>query len=333
MSAAEKIWVIGGGAWGSALAEVAARAGHQTVLYMREPGLAEQFNATHENARYLPGFTLSASISATHNFTGIETARYVLMCVPAQASRATLEKIGGSRLKAKPVILCAKGVERETLLTQSQILAQTAPEAEPLVLSGPSFADDVAAGRPTAVTLAGRDEQQTGVIAEQLSGPSFRLYVSTDLAGVEQCGALKNVYALAAGAVEGAALGLSARSALLARAHAEMKRLVVALGGEAETLGGLAGLGDFILSCTSERSRNYAFGIALGRGQTPAEIEAEGFPLAEGVRTAPVALALAQQAGVEAPLLEATDALLRGQKTIAEILAGLMARPLKSEQE
>lgn len=327
------VWVVGGGAWGTALAEMAARAGHQVSLYMRESALVDIFNRTHENARYLPGFTLSPKIRATNSLNAIAEARFTLLCVPAQASRQTLQNIGAEPLAGMPVLLTAKGFERQTLFTQSQILAQLAPEAIPFVLSGPSFAMDVAAGRPTAVTLAGADPAHTSALAEQLWGPSFRLYASSDILGVEQCGALKNVYALAAGAVEGAELGLSARSALLARAHTEMRRLVVALGGAAETLGGLAGLGDFILSCTTDRSRNYAFGLELGRGRTPAQIEAGGFPLAEGVRTAPVALSLAQKARIEAPLLAAINALLQGQSDIHQIVATLMARPLKREQD
>jgi glycerol-3-phosphate dehydrogenase (NAD(P)+) len=223
------------------------------------------------------------------------------------------------------VVLTAKGLEHGTLLRQSEILAELAPNAVPFVLSGPSFAVDVAAGRPTAVTLAGEYDDETEAIAAALAGPSFRLYAARDIVGVELAGALKNVYALAAGAVEGANLGASARAGLIARAYAELSRIVVALGGVADTLGGLAGLGDLTLSCTSTQSRNYRHGAALGKGgAVPTE-------LAEGVFTAPVALQIARQAGVDAPLIEAVNLLLSGNVKIEKIVAGLMSRPLKRE--
>ena len=222
-------------------------------------------------------------------------------------------------------MLTAKGLEHRTLLRQSEILAELAPNAVPFVLSGPSFAIDVAAGRPTAVTLAGEYDDETEAIAAALAGPSFRLYAARDIIGVELAGALKNVYALAAGAVDGANLGASARAGLIARAYAELSRIVVALGGVAETLGGLAGLGDLTLSCTSTQSRNYRHGAALGKGAPPPA------DLAEGVFTAPVALQVARQAGVDAPLIEAVNLLLSGNVKIEKIVAGLMSRPLKRE--
>jgi glycerol-3-phosphate dehydrogenase (NAD(P)+) len=223
------------------------------------------------------------------------------------------------------VVLTAKGLEQGTLKRQSEVLAEAAPGAIPFVLSGPSFAVDVAAGRPTAVTLAGDDEGLTEAIASALAGPSFRPYAGGDRIGVELAGALKNVYALAAGAVDGAQLGASARAALIARAFAELSRIIPAFGGKAETLTGLAGLGDLTLSCTSEQSRNYQHGKALGRGEPlPAS-------LAEGVFTAPVAQMLARQAGVDAPLIDAVNLLLTGNVTITHIVAGLMSRPLKRE--
>ena len=246
----------------------------------------------------------------------------MILAVPAQATRAALEALGNL---GEPVVLTAKGLEHGTLLRQSEILAELAPNAVPFVLSGPSFAVDVAAGRPTAVTLAGEYDDETEAIAAALAGPSFRLYAARDIVGVELAGALKNVYALAAGAVEGANLGASARAGLIARAYAELSRIVVALGGVADTLGGLAGLGDLTLSCTSTQSRNYRHGVALGKGvAVPTE-------LAEGVFTAPVALQIARQAGVDAPLIEAVNLLLSGNVKIEKIVAGLMSRPLKRE--
>jgi glycerol-3-phosphate dehydrogenase (NAD(P)+) len=229
------------------------------------------------------------------------------------------------------VVLSAKGLETGTLDRQSEILADMAPDAVPYVLSGPSFAVDVAAGRPTAVTLAGDDAGDTSMLAAALAGPSFRPYAADDRIGVEIAGALKNVYALACGAIEGAELGASARSALIARAFAEMARMVSAMGGSASTLTGLAGLGDLTLTCTSVQSRNYQFGMALGRGLSVETIMANGAKLAEGVSTTPVADALARSLDVDAPLIQAVHAVLSGKADIATIVAGLMSRPLKRE--
>ena len=251
-------------------------------------------------------------------------AEVVVLAVPAQQSGAALGGIAAA-LGNCPVVLTAKGLERGSLRRQSEILAEAAPNAIPYVLSGPSFADDVAAGRPTAVTLAGADPDLTLDVAAALAGPTFRPYAADDILGVELAGALKNVYAVACGAVDGAALGASARSALIARAYAELSRLVTAMGGSSTTLTGLAGLGDLTLSCTSTQSRNYRYGAALGRGDPPPAA------LAEGVHTAPVAAALAQRHGVDAPLVDAVNLLLGGTTDIATIVAGLMTRPLKRE--
>ncbi len=327
------VFVIGGGAWGTALAEIAARSGHKTILIVETETDAETINATHVNRDNLPGIRLNPAIGAQTGFSGLDDAGLVLLALPAQLSRAVLSEIGPAPLAGKPVVHCAKGLETGTLDRQSQILADRAPEARPLVLSGPSFAQDVASGRPTAVTLASSDDALGAEIAAALSGPTFRLYQSHDIVGVELAGALKNVYALCCGAVEGAGLGLSSRSALISRAFAEMSRLVAAMGGQARTLTGLAGLGDLTLTCTSRQSRNYAFGIALGQGHTVREIEAMNLGLAEGVATAPVALGLAERHRVDTPLVAAANALLSGRTGINEIVAQLMARPLKREGE
>jgi glycerol-3-phosphate dehydrogenase (NAD(P)+) len=227
------------------------------------------------------------------------------------------------------VVLSAKGLETGTLRRQSEILIEAAPGAIPLALSGPSFAEDLAAGRPTAVTLAAAGIERAEQVAAALAGPGFRPYASDDLVGVELCGGLKNVYALACGAVEGAGLGASARAGIVARAFAEMGRLVGALGGKPATVGGLAGLGDLTLSCTSPQSRNYRFGMALGRGLGRAEAGRAG--LAEGVFTAPSVQRLARDRGIDAPLIDAVNLLLGGDISIARIVSGLMSRPLKRE--
>ena len=315
----QRVAVIGAGEWGTALAQAAAIAGRDVTLIGRDPDVLAEINVAHTNRKHLGTQRLSSRVSASRHFSG---ADLVILAVPAQATRAALDTLGPL---GEPVILSAKGLEHDTLLRQSQILGELAPDATPYVLSGPSFAVDVAAGRPTAVTLAGDDDAATVRIAAALAGPSFRPYAAGDIAGVELAGALKNVYALAAGAVEGAGLGASARAGLIARAFAELSRILPALGGRAETLTGLAGLGDLTLSCTSTQSRNYRAGIALGRGET------SFVGLAEGVFTAPVARMLVVKAGVDAPLIEAVNLLLAGNQSIEKIVAGLMSRPLKRE--
>lgn len=324
--------VIGAGAWGAALAQAAALAGNRVVLNGRDAEAAAHFNTTHTLPKALgDDIVLSEAIIARADVSGLAAADLVLMVVPAQATRSVLAGIDAEVLAGKPVVLCAKGLEQKTNLRQSEILAAEAPGAEPFVLSGPSFAHDVAAGKPTAVTLAGPDAERAEAVAALLAGPSFRPYASADIAGVELCGALKNVYALGAGAIEGADLGLSARSAFLARAFAELGRIVVGAGGSEATLGGLAGIGDLALSCTSSASRNYAFGVALGSGLTLNEAQGRGKGLCEGLFTAPVAAALAKTVGVEAPLIEAVNLLISGAARIEAIVPMLMNRPLKRE--
>jgi len=317
----ETVAVIGAGAWGTALAQAAALAGRSVTLVGRDAGVIEDVNLRHRNSAHLGAQALAPALRAA---TDLPEVDLVILAVPAQQTRAVLAQFG-ARLTNRPVVLTAKGLEAGSLKRQSEILAEMVPDAVPFVLSGPSFAGDVAAGRPTAVTLAGDDPEATLSVAAALAGPSFRPYAADDRLGVEIAGALKNVYALACGAVEGAGLGASARSALLARGFAELSRFVVALGGSPATLTGLAGLGDLTLSCTSRESRNYRYGMALGAGMQP---EAA---LAEGVATAPVALALAGKLGIDAPLVAAVNLLLAGNSSITAIVAGLMSRPLKRE--
>lgn len=324
----ETVAVLGGGAWGTALAQAAAMAGRQVTLVLRNAAQAEAINSSHRNEAALPGQDLLQTITAS---TEPVDADIFVLAVPAQATRTLLTSLNADSLKGKPVILSAKGLETGTLARQSEILADMAPDSIGFVLSGPSFAGDVAAGRPTAVTLAGDDANLTSDLAAALAGPTFRPYAADDRIGVEVAGALKNVYALACGAVEGANLGASARSALIARGYAELARMVHALGGSAHTLTGLAGLGDLTLTCTSVQSRNYQFGMALGAGRKTADILASGAKLAEGVATAPVAAALAKSLDVDAPLIDAVDAFVAGRADIATIVAGLMSRPLKRE--
>ncbi|MDC9822225.1 NAD(P)-dependent glycerol-3-phosphate dehydrogenase [Devosia sp. ZB163] len=319
----DRVAILGAGAWGTALAQAAAIAGREVTLVGRDPMVIAEINELRVNSAHLPGVTLLDTISAS---TSLPDADLVVLAVPAQATRFAVAALDG-RLDGKPVVLTAKGLEHGTLARQSQVLAEAAPGAIPYVLSGPSFAADVASGRPTAVTLAGDHPDRTSAVAAALAGPTFRLYAADDRLGVELAGALKNVYAIGCGAVDGAGLGASARSALLARAFAELTRLVVRMGGGASTLTGLAGLGDLTLSCTSTQSRNYRYGVSLGRGESP------GSDLAEGALTAPVARQLANQVRIDAPLIDAVNLLIDGNTSIADIVAGLMSRPLKREED
>ncbi len=329
--AINKVCIICAGAWGTALAETGAKAGNDVVLIGRDEKLVEEICTRHTNSKYLKEQKLSPRISASTDIGVLQQATLVVLAVPAQTTRQVIKAIAPALKQDLPVVITAKGFEKTTLALQSEIVKQHWPQAKILVLSGPSFAVDVAASRPTAVTLAANESKLARQVAQRLASDSFRPYVSNDPKGVELAGGLKNVYALACGAVEGAGLGLSARSALIARAHAEMGRILAEMGAKEPTMGGLAGLGDLALSCTSPQSRNYRFGIELGRGQSVKTITKAGIGLAEGVATAPVALELARQGGVDAPLIAAVNHLLAREMKIADIVRQLMNRPLKTE--
>ncbi len=326
-----RICVIGAGAWGTALAQTAAIAGNDVTLVGRDEKTAAEICSHHTNSQYLNGQILSPRIAGTTDIGVLEQASLVLLAVPAQTTREVIKAIAPGLKRDLPIVVTAKGFEKTTLALQSEIVKEHWPKGKILVLSGPSFAVDVAAGRPSAVTLAANDRNLAGRVAERLASDSFRPYVSSDPRGVELAGGLKNVYALACGAVEGASLGLSARSALIARAYAEMVRLIKNMGGQEQTMSSLAGLGDLALSCTSAQSRNYRFGVELGRGQSVEMIIKAGAGLAEGVATAPSAFELARQAGVDVPLIAAVNHLLARRMRIGDIVRQLMSRPLKQE--
>ncbi|AVX02957.1 glycerol-3-phosphate dehydrogenase (NAD(P)(+)) [Maritalea myrionectae] len=325
------IFVVGAGAWGSALAHMLGLGGNRVVLCGRDDVAIRTINEERRNPHYLKTVEMDSHVQAQLGYEGIEAALAVLLVVPAQASRAVLAEIGADRLAGMPVVLCAKGLEKQTLERQSEILAEACPKAVPFVLSGPSFAVDVAQGKPTAVTLAGPNIEAARQIVDVLAGPTFRPYSSDDIVGVELAGALKNIYALACGAVDGAQLGLSARSSIMARAFAEMGPLIAAMGGQRESLNSLAGLGDLTLSCTARESRNFDFGFRLGAGETVEQIVKSGAKLAEGVHSSPVGLELAKKYQVEAPIIAAVNALLQGEAPIESLVAQLMTRPLRSE--
>ena len=327
----KKAGVIGGGAWGTALAQVCARAGHEVTLWAREAEVVADVGAHHENRLFLPGVTLEPAIRATGDLAELSDSDFILAVAPAQHLRATLTALSPHIREGLPVVLCSKGIEQGTLNLMTEVLAQTAPQAAPAVLSGPSFAGEVARGLPTAVTLACADDACARGLAHDIATPNFRPYMATDMIGAEAGGAVKNVLAIACGIVEGRKLGRSAHAALITRGFAELTRIAVALGGEAETVAGLCGLGDLVLTCSSPQSRNMSVGLALGAGQTLEEALSGKLSVAEGVASAPAVRQLARKLGVDMPISEATAAILAGEIGVDEAILGLLSRPIREE--
>jgi glycerol-3-phosphate dehydrogenase (NAD(P)+) len=325
--------VVGAGAWGTALAQLCARAGLGVTLWTREPALATALTETGRNDLYLPGVELAPAIRATSDLADLSSAELILATTPAQHMRGALAHLAPHLRRDAPVILCAKGVERGSLKLMTQVLAETLPQARPAVLSGPSFAAEVARGLPTAVTLACPDPVLGEALARALATPAFRPYLTDDLIGAEAGGAVKNVLAIACGVVEGRGLGRSAHAALITRGFAEMTRFGVALGGRAETLAGLCGLGDLVLTCSSPQSRNMSVGLALGRGETLEAALAGKRSVAEGVASAPAVRALGERLGVEMPICSAVAKIVAGEIGVERAIEDLLSRPLKSETE
>ncbi len=323
--------VIGGGAWGTALAQVCARAGLEVILWAREPEVVEAINTVHENTPFLPGAPLDPMLRATERPADLAGRDLILAVAPAQHLRSTLTAFQGVIADSTPVLLCAKGVEQGSLKLMTEVLAETLPRARAAVLSGPSFAGEVARGLPTAVTLACPDRELGRNLAETIATPTFRPYVADDMIGAEAGGAVKNVLAIACGIVEGRGLGRSAHAALITRGFAELTRLAVVLGGRADTVAGLCGLGDLVLTCSSPQSRNMTVGLALGRGQSLEDALAGKTSVAEGVASAPAVKALAAKLGVQTPISNAVAAILAGEVGVTEAITGLLARPLTSE--
>ena len=321
------IGVIGGGAWGTALSQVAASAGHQVRLWAREPDVVAGINDRHENTAFLPGIALSPMIEATQDWRALAAARAILVVTPAQHMRSVLANL---RDHGAPLILCSKGIEAGTLLPLHEVARQAVPAAPIAVLSGPTFAHEVAAGLPTAVTLAAEDAALAADLAAMVAQPTFRPYASTDVIGAEIGGAVKNVLAIACGVVDGAGLGQNARAALIARGFAEMTRFGLARGARAETLAGLSGLGDLVLTCSSTSSRNFSLGRGIGQGTPAADLLAHRLTVAEGAHTAPVLRDAAARADVDMPITEAVCRLLEGAPVSATIDA-LLSRPLRPE--
>jgi glycerol-3-phosphate dehydrogenase (NAD(P)+) len=325
MPSYRSIAVIGAGAWGTALAGVAARAGRDVVLYARQPAIAAEIAATRANPK-LAGVRLDASIAVTSDIALAARADIMLLATPAQNLREAVVALAPHLAKATPVIASAKGIERGTHKFMTEVIAEAAPDAIPAILSGPSFAEDVARGLPTAVTLAARQEELAIALVQALGSSTFRPYHTSDVRGVEIGGAAKNVLAIAAGIVVGRKLGASAQAALTTRGFAELMRLGRACGARSETLSGLSGLGDLILTCSSPQSRNLALGIALGRGERPSRDR-----LAEGEFTAPVLIELAASQHVDMPVSNAVATILSGAVTIDDAIESLLTRPFKAE--
>lgn len=327
----KKITIIGAGAWGTALANIAAVNGHDTLIWALETDCAEAINTQHVNLNYLPDAPLDPRLRATNALADIKGSDAVLVVVPAQFMRASLKNLAPLIAKDTPVILCSKGIEIGSLDLMTDVLAQEIPHAVPAVLSGPSFAIDVAKGLPTAVTLACTDETIAAELAEMLGSRTFRPYTSNDLIGAEIGGSVKNVLAIACGICLGLGLGRSAHAALIARGFAEMTRLGTALGADVTTLTGLCGLGDLVLTCSSEQSRNMSFGMALGKGQSAEEILASRKAVTEGVPTSHAILALSQKMGIDMPICETVSRILSGEMDTREALDTLLGRPLRAE--
>ncbi len=325
----QRIAVLGGGAWGTALAQTCARAGRDVTLWEFDAGNAEHL-ASKRESRFLPGVRLEDSIKVTRALAEASRSDAILLVVPAQAMRSVVKSLAQTMAPGSPLIACAKGIEHGTHDFMTEIIAECAPNAVPAILSGPSFAADVARGLPTAVTLAAADGQIAQAMAQAMASASFRPYHSTDVRGVEIGGATKNVLAIAAGIVTGRGLGASASAALTTRGFAELVRFGKAYGAKPETMAGLSGLGDLILTCSSPQSRNFSFGVALGKGEKPGSA-AHG-KLAEGAFTAPVLLEMAREKNIEMPISAAVAAVLAEKLSVDEAIGSLLTRPIKAEE-
>ncbi|ESQ90320.1 glycerol-3-phosphate dehydrogenase [Asticcacaulis sp. AC460] len=328
----KRVGVIGAGAWGTALAQVATFAGHKVILQAREPEVVQSIREDQQNPIYLKDVELSPDIRATHDFAELADCDLILAVPPAQHMRATLKALAPYVQDGLPIVLCSKGIERGTDALMNEVLKEVLPQARGAVLAGPSFASEVARGLPAAVTVACDDAQLCAKIARTMAGPTFRPYKSTDMIGAEAGGALKNVLAIACGISEGKGLGRNAHAALITRGFAEMSRLAVAMGAQFDTMVGLCGLGDLVLTCSSTQSRNMSVGMALGKGMTLEEALAGKVSVAEGVQSAPAAVDLGRKFDVELPLCEAVNAVLQGEMDVRTAIEALLSRPLKVER-
>jgi glycerol-3-phosphate dehydrogenase (NAD(P)+) len=327
----QTIGVIGAGAWGTALAQTLSLSSHKVALWAREREVADDINRRHVNRNFLPGIDLDPGLSATCDLNDVAGSDIILMVAPAQHVRALARELAPSLRAGQPFVMCAKGIEQATGKLMSDVVAETLPQVQLAALSGPSFASDVARGLPAALTLACRNERTGRELAEALSSRQMRLYWSSDILGTELGGAVKNVLAIAAGIVAGRGLGASAHAAIVTRGFAELRRFGEAFGARAETLMGLSGLGDLILTCGSPQSRNMSLGRALGEGQKLADILGHRTAVTEGVFTAAALVRLARERHIEMPIAEAVHAIIEGRMDVDQVITALMQRPLKAE--
>ncbi|RAU23046.1 glycerol-3-phosphate acyltransferase [Paramagnetospirillum kuznetsovii] len=325
------IGVVGGGAWGTALALTARRAGRDVVLWAREDGVVEQVNTAHVNSDFLPGVSLDPAIRATQDYAEVARADAVLLVAPAQHLRAACRALAPHWRKGVPAVICAKGIELSTCALMQDAVEAELPDAVPAVLSGPTFAIEVARGLPTAITLACADRALGQKLVDALGTASFRPYLSDDMVGSQVGGAVKNVLAIACGIVEGRGLGDNARASLITRGLAELTRLAMAKGGRPDTLMGLSGLGDLILTASSTQSRNYSLGFALGQGRSLGDILGERRSVTEGVTTAGAVMDMAARMGVEMPICAGVDAVINKGVSLDDAIRALLSRPFRDE--
>ena len=325
------IGIAGGGAWGTALAQTMRLAGRATLIWAREPEVVAEIAASHRNTAFLPGVTLDPALRATARLADVAACDVVLMVAPAQHVRAVGAELAPYLAPGKPLVVCAKGLEQATGKLLGEVVAETLPQAPLAVLSGPSFAADVVRGLPAALTLACADAALGAPLVDSLGYRQFRLYRSTDVIGVQLGGAVKNVLAIAAGIVEGKGLGASAHAALVTRGFAELRRFGEALGARPETLMGLSGLGDLLLTCGSPQSRNMSLGRALGQGQTLEAVLGSRRSVAEGVYTAAAVVKVAAEKGLDMPISSAVHAIVAGQLTVDQAIDALLSRPFRAE--
>lgn len=329
--ALQSVGIVGAGAWGTALAVTSRRAGRDVLIWAHEPETLADINQNHRNAVYLPGIDLDPSIEATARLNEVATCDFLLMVTPAQHVRAVAGELAPYLKEQQPLVICAKGIEQSTGKLISQIIGEVSPGSPIAVLSGPSFAAEVARGLPAAVTLATAEEALGRALSYALSHPPFRCYWSDDVLGAEIGGAVKNVYAIAAGIVAGKKFGASAHAALVTRGFAEMARFGGALGARRETLTGLSGLGDLVLTCGSPQSRNMSLGIELGKGRSLEEVLGKRLTVTEGVYTASALVEMGAARGIDMPIAQAVHAVISGLATVDEAIEALLARPLRAE--
>ncbi len=326
MSGEKSVGIIGGGAWGTALASMLAMRDGEALLWARDTEIVQDINTNHQNRKYLNSLNLPTGLKATNNIADVCSRDIVLCVTPAQSFATLAQELSQVLPDQTQLILCAKGIDRRSGDFLNEIAGRVFGSERIAALSGPSFAHDVAKGLPTAVSCAASTFDRAKDLSKRLSAPNFRIYATDDIIGVEAGGALKNVLALAVGVVRGLELGASAEAALIARGFAEMSKLTIALGGRAETLSGLSGLGDLVLTCSSPQSRNFSYGMAMANGKTLSNL-----PLAEGAHTASQALAIARSHNISTPIIEAVNQVLVGDLSACDAVHQLMSRPLRDE--